>query len=80
MDVCKRFCGGDCNFFLNKGGLSGILCRHVLLPDLLGSQHLLVILQTSVSFKNSENVVKSGCFEKRLWWKAPTFFRNKGGI
>ena len=37
--------------------------------DLLGSQYLFEILQASLTVKNGENVVKSGCFEKRLWWR-----------
>ena len=45
---------------------TGFLCKNILLADLLGSQHLLETLQTSLTFKNSEKVVKSGCFEKRL--------------
>ena len=36
------------------------MCKNILLADLLGSQHLLEILQTSITFKNSEKVVKSG--------------------
>ena len=42
------------------------LCKNILLADLLGSQHLLETLQTSLTFKNSEKVVKSGCFEKHV--------------
>ena len=60
--------------------MQGVLCKNILLADSLGSQHLLVILQTSLTFKNSEKVVKSGCFEKRLRWRTPIFFRNEGGI
>ena len=52
-------------FFRNEGGLQGVLCKNILLADLLGSQHLFEILQTSVTAKKSENVVKR-CFEKRL--------------
>ena len=37
--------------------------------DLLGSQYLFEILQASLTVKNGENVVKSGCFEKRLRWR-----------
>ena len=33
---------------------------------LLGGRFLFEILQTSLTVKNSENVVKRGCFEKRL--------------
>ena len=53
-------------FFWNKGEVEGVLCKNILLANLLGSQHLLEILQTSLTFKNSEKVVKSGCFEKLL--------------
>ena len=35
---------------------------HKMLPNLLGSQHLLEILQNSLIFKNSEKLVKSGCY------------------
>ena len=56
------------------------MCKNILLADLLGSQHLIEILQTSLTFKNSEKVVKSGCFENLLRWRAPIFFRNDGGI
>ena len=51
-----------------------VSCVKILLADLLGSQYLLEILQTSLTFKNSEEVIKSGCFEKRLRWRAPIFF------
>ena len=56
------------------------MCENILLADLLGSQHLYEILQTSLTVKNSEDVVKSGCFEKLLLWRAPIFFGSKGGI
>ena len=36
--------------------------KYILLSDLLGSQYLFEILQTSPTVKNSENRVKSGCF------------------
>ena len=52
----------------------------LILADLLGGQHLLEILQTSVTFKNSEKVVKSGCLEKCFRWRAPMLFRNDEGI
>ena len=68
------------NYFWNKGGMKGVLCKNVFLADLLESQHLLEILQTSLTFKSSEKVVKSGFFEKLLRWSAPIFFRNEGGI
>ena len=52
--------------------ISCVLC------DLLGNQHLLEVLQTSLTFKNSEKVVKSDCFKKRSQWRVPLFFRNEG--
>ena len=42
-----------------------------------GSQYLLEILHTSLNVKNSENVIKSGCFKKPSGWKAPFFFKMK---
>ena len=56
------------------------MCKNILLADLLGIQHLLQILQTLLTIKNNEKVVKIGCFEKRLRWTAPIFFSKKGGI
>ena len=47
-----------------------IVCRN---------QHLFEILQTSLTFKDSENVVKSGCFENLLRWRAPIFSEMKEG-
>ena len=54
--------------------------KNISLADIVGSQYLLEILQTSLAVKNSENVVESGCFERRLWWNGPIFDRNEGGI
>ena len=54
--------------------------KKYFIADLLGSQQLLEVLQTSFTFKNYEKVIKSGCFENRLQWIAPIFFRNEGGI
>ena len=59
--------------------MSGVLCRNIFVADLLRSLHLFEILQTSLTVKNSGNVVKSGCFEKLLGWSAPNFFRDKLG-
>ena len=79
-DVSKRFRDEVRNFFfffffffLMKGRGS-VFCENNYLADLLGSQYLLKILQTSLTVKNSENVVKTGCFEKRLRRRAPNFF------
>ena len=60
--------------------MSGVLCKNILLADLLLGQYSLEILQSSLTDKNNENGVKSGCFEKPLRWRAPIFFRNEGRI
>ena len=56
------------------------MCKNIFLANLLGSQYLFEILQTSITVKNSENVVKSECFEKRLQWRAPNCFPNERAI
>ena len=58
----------------------GVLCKNIFLANLLGSQHLLEILQTSLIFKNTEKLVKSGCFEKLLRSRALILFQDDGGI
>ena len=56
---------------------SDVLCKNIFVTDLLGSQHLFEILLTSHTFKNCENVEKSGCFENLLRRRAPFFLRNE---
>ena len=46
--------------------MPGVLCKNILLADLLLGQYLLEILQFSLTVKNNENGVKSGCFGKLL--------------
>ena len=53
--------------------VQGVLCKNILLADLLRNQQLLEILQTSRTFKNSENMEKNDCFEKHLRWRPPSF-------
>ena len=79
MDASKNFCDGESNF-LNKESSDGVLGKNIFLADLSGCQYLFEILQTSLSVKNSENVVKSGCFEKRLGRRVLTFFQNQEGV
>ena len=50
----------------NEGAVSGVLCENIFLDELLESEYLFEILQTSFTVKNSENVLNSGCFEKNL--------------
>ena len=66
-------------FCWNEGVVSDILCKNIFVTDLSGSNHLFEILQTSLTFKNSENVVKCGCFEKPLRWRAPILSEMKEG-
>ena len=54
-------------------------CKNIFLADLLGIQHLFEILQTSLTFKYSENVAKSGCFKKRFAMESTLFFEMKDG-
>ena len=67
-------------FCWNEGAVSCVLCKNIISADLSGSQYLFEILQNSFTVKKSENVIKCGCFEKLLRWRAPNFFRNEGGI
>ena len=57
-----------------------VLCKNILLTDLLGIQHLFEILQTSPTFKNNENMEKKLSFRKTFAMETANFFRNKGGI
>ena len=68
------------NFYLKKWRGVRCLFKSLLLADLLGSQYLLEILQSSLTVKNNKNGVKSGCFEKLLRWRAAIVFRNEGKI
>ena len=61
----------------NEGAVSGVLCENIFVAESLGTQFLFEILQASLTVKNSENVVASGCFEKILQWGAPTLCRNE---
>ena len=52
---------------------------YILLANLLESQHLLEILQTSLTFKNREKMGKRGCFQKLLQWRALVSFPKTEG-
>ena len=80
MDVFKNLCDGEHTFFVGMKEKSQIfLCKIIFVTDLSGSQHLFQILQTSLTFKNSEKVVESECLKKRLRWRAPFFSEMKEG-
>ena len=64
----------------NEGAVSGVLRKNIFVTDLLRSQHLFEVLLTSHTFKNSENVLKSGCFENLLRWGEQIFFINEERI
>ena len=66
-------------WFWNEGGVWDVLFKNILLADSLGNKHLFEILQTSLTFKNSENFVKSEYFINLLQWRA-NFFPYDGGI
>ena len=68
MDVSKNLSDGEHKqtFCWNKRAVSGVLCKSIFVAYLSGRQYLFEILQTSLIGKNSENGVKSGCFEKYL--------------
>ena len=46
------------------------MSKNISVADLLRSQYLFKLLQTSLTVKNSENGVESGCFEKCSRWRA----------
>ena len=60
--------------------MSDVLCKNIFVADIWGSQYLFEILQTSYTVNDSENVVKRGCFEKILRWRAPSLFRSEREI
>ena len=82
MDISKTFCNGEGNFFFEVKERRKVSCIKIFCyrTDPLETQHLLEILQTLLTLKSSEKVVKSECFEKLLRWRAPIVFRNEGGI
>ena len=65
------------DFFLERR--RGLRCpvKIILLAD--WSQYLSEILQTSLTVKGSENLVKSGCFEKGCDGEHQSFFKMKEG-
>ena len=66
MDDSGNFCNEDI-YFVKMKHRCKVPC--VKIADLLGSQYLFEILQISLIVKNSENMVKSGCFKNLLQWK-----------
>ena len=57
-------------YFGNDGGVYGVLGKNIISPDLLGIQYFFLILQTSSTVKNSENVTN---IEKRFLLRVPIF-------
>ena len=56
MDVSENLCDVEHRFFFFEimEGCKVSCIKNILLADLLGSQHLFEILQTSITVKNSE--------------------------
>ena len=55
MDVSENLCDVEHSFFFEIMEGCKVSCiKNILLADLLGSQHLFEILQTSITVKNSE--------------------------
>ena len=66
-------------FYWNEGAVSGVLRKNIFVADLLGTPYLFELLQSSLTFKNSENVVKVD-ISKNVCDKERQFFQNQGGI
>ena len=81
MDVPKRFCDGEHKFLFEiKEGCKVPCVKIFCWLILLRSQYLIEMLEISLTFKNSENVVKSGCSVRCLRWRALIFSQNESGI
>ena len=63
-------------FFEMKERCKVSCVKKYFLAELLGSQYLLEILQTSPTVKNSENVVT---LRNTFVIRAPIFYENEGG-
>ena len=63
-------------FFEMKERCKVSYVKKYFLAELLGSQYLLEILQTSPTVKNSENVVT---LRNTFVIRAPIFYENEGG-
>ena len=62
MDISKNLYNeGHKSFCWNEGAVSSALCENIFVADLLESWNLLEILQTPLTVKNSEKVIKSRC-------------------
>ena len=76
MDVFKSFCDRERIFCGMKEGCKVSWVKYFL-AGLLGSQYLREILPTSLTVKNGENMVKSGCFEKNCDGECQIFLEVK---
>ena len=70
LKTCVRWRPQIC--FRNEGAVSGVLYKNNFVSDLLESQHLFEILQTSLTFNNSVmvelDVSKNSCDGERLFF------------
>ena len=65
------------NSFSNEGGAQGDTCKNIFLADLVEVQHLFEALETSLTFKSSENDVKVDAPENVCDGERQFFFRMK---
>ena len=68
VEILKKLRDGEYPFFKIKEKYK-ISCVNIF-TNLIGSHCLFEILHTTLIVKNSENMIKSGCFEKPSRWTA----------
>ena len=76
MDIAKKLCDEERNFFSEIKKKCQVSCVKIFFSWSV-RKLLFEILEGT---KNSENMLKNGCFKKVLQWKAPIFFLNEREI
>ena len=81
MNVSKNIYDGDSQLFIEvqEGCKVSCLKKYWHFVNLLGGQYLFEILHTSPTVKASQNVLRSGCFLRLLWWECSCFCELKEG-
>ena len=64
-------------FFGDKREILGALYKMLLFNNASGNQYFFEILRTSLTVKNSKNVVKSECLEKLCEWRTALFLKGR---
>ena len=70
----------NANLFLNEGRVQGALCKNIYLAGLLRRCIYLRYYKPHSLLKVKGDMVKTGCFEKRLLWRVPFVFLSEGKI